>query len=1249
MSGHIVRAQHSKESSHSAREERRRQLELVRQAKGILEARENELMLSSSEDSSGGNNKNIKTNSSSRNRNKEPPTSKSKSPKARPAAPPDTWGPVRSRVSGRMGSKERVGLRDRDRGPRDAGPPTALTSRGAAAGRRRSRSRSRGDRNVDTRRSRNYLSTRPAEVPRRGGPARGPPERTTRTSRERGRNKDSGRGAAPPPAKNAPRRSRSRSKRGRDGQNGQDDRRDEPRRAAGGTEKRDPAKKKDLPEIERPGTTTTVDGRRKGGRKRSSSSEQRAVNKVKDSRKQDENKVVRNRGKGEQEPPLSPPRRPDTTTRAGDHRDEQRKTQKEATRRQVVSSRDRAQQTRGKQDSKRDIITGRNKPDGVQRDERARTEKDRGKEKGTIERASGRVDHGAEDVVRRAARSRSPISRRDVAKGKDTRASQRRRADDENNNNKARVDNKTATTENENRDPPQRNRRSPVKPSPEEEQLDNKKNKTTTTGSRRMDDKIAAKIATKKQQESSSSSDESSSSDSEDNSSSSSSPSARRTKQKKEPASVDEQNGNKKDAKMRAADGSARNNNSRNNREQRQVAGAKTTVRRENLSENKPRPRKDETREDENNALYSRGRRGRRSSSRDRKNTRNKVLAPTSSLQIKANHDDPPREEVGDAPRQNDTVLNQQNIKKADLRRPRRSRNQSRSRSRERQSDKVDVVLAKRTTTAGATISLKPAAAAGKDEVVHQQRRRISNSRARRSVDWRFAEEDHASNRIVVAGDDDRRNYNRRTSDREVERAGLQHVELKRPGSTTGAVDLRKKNPTTQLISKREELQLRRDDGHESVIVLRSKKSAERDPISTKKNAGKLVPASSASAAVVLLPRSKSNPPPSPSLFNSRGDFDPPSRTPAAKIKKPKLVARKDVAAVRENETESRNKPSLILKQWSKDSRDWEENEWQKPDSPRGGPRQKPDHSLDAVPPPGEQLFSVKISNITQHVTDFGIERVFSQFGKVRDVYIPKVFKTGRNKSFAFVRFAKKKEAEKAVRQTGTVVLDNVKVDLCVAKFGRQDGTVNDVVPGEEYDYGAGAPPESWQQQEGYWEDEDWDDDEMEYADWDESEMRRWRTRTRRERRERKALREQTESEEVWGTKNKKSKPLKNNAAQRNNKKGARNNIPPGAQNYSDNEEFAEEQVKRERREKRFGAPGAAVVDITAKYVGRNTNRPPAASSSSGSRGENQNYSREDEMNPQQSIPSHDENDEDEGFISNFDDHLPPSDLPLAY
>ncbi|CAD7941833.1 unnamed protein product [Amoebophrya sp. A25] len=85
-----------------------------------------------------------------------------------------------------------------------------------------------------------------------------------------------------------------------------------------------------------------------------------------------------------------------------------------------------------------------------------------------------------------------------------------------------------------------------------------------------------------------------------------------------------------------------------------------------------------------------------------------------------------------------------------------------------------------------------------------------------------------------------------------------------------------------------------------------------------------------------------------------------------------------------------------------------------------------------------EDLFSVKLDGLTEYVKSDELEDLFAKYGQVQDVYIPRDYRTGKNKNFGFVRFQYENEAKEASEQR-EVEVDGQRVELSLATKGKRD------------------------------------------------------------------------------------------------------------------------------------------------------------------------------------------------------------------
>ena len=63
---------------------------------------------------------------------------------------------------------------------------------------------------------------------------------------------------------------------------------------------------------------------------------------------------------------------------------------------------------------------------------------------------------------------------------------------------------------------------------------------------------------------------------------------------------------------------------------------------------------------------------------------------------------------------------------------------------------------------------------------------------------------------------------------------------------------------------------------------------------------------------------------------------------------------------------------------------------------------------------PKKDFIIVVVYNITPNVTEMHLKEIFSNYGEIRGVYIPKKGKTNLKENYAFIEFIKKENAEEA-------------------------------------------------------------------------------------------------------------------------------------------------------------------------------------------------------------------------------------------
>eukprot|EP00035_Acanthoeca_spectabilis_P007859 m.144947 g.144947 ORF g.144947 m.144947 type:complete len:219 (+) comp14110_c0_seq4:1254-1910(+) len=86
-----------------------------------------------------------------------------------------------------------------------------------------------------------------------------------------------------------------------------------------------------------------------------------------------------------------------------------------------------------------------------------------------------------------------------------------------------------------------------------------------------------------------------------------------------------------------------------------------------------------------------------------------------------------------------------------------------------------------------------------------------------------------------------------------------------------------------------------------------------------------------------------------------------------------------------------------------------------------------------------ENMTSLKVDNLTYHTTDVELREIYSKYGEIGDIYIPRNRATNESKGFAFVRFMDKKDAEDAMAALNGEMHDGREMRVQLAKYGRPD------------------------------------------------------------------------------------------------------------------------------------------------------------------------------------------------------------------
>ncbi|CAL8072817.1 unnamed protein product [Calicophoron daubneyi] len=88
-------------------------------------------------------------------------------------------------------------------------------------------------------------------------------------------------------------------------------------------------------------------------------------------------------------------------------------------------------------------------------------------------------------------------------------------------------------------------------------------------------------------------------------------------------------------------------------------------------------------------------------------------------------------------------------------------------------------------------------------------------------------------------------------------------------------------------------------------------------------------------------------------------------------------------------------------------------------------------------PPKIEGMVSLKVDNLAYRTTIDDLRRVFSRYGEVGDIYIPRDPYTFESRGFAFVRYCTDYEADDAIRGMDGRRIDGREIRVQRAKYGR--------------------------------------------------------------------------------------------------------------------------------------------------------------------------------------------------------------------
>lgn len=88
-------------------------------------------------------------------------------------------------------------------------------------------------------------------------------------------------------------------------------------------------------------------------------------------------------------------------------------------------------------------------------------------------------------------------------------------------------------------------------------------------------------------------------------------------------------------------------------------------------------------------------------------------------------------------------------------------------------------------------------------------------------------------------------------------------------------------------------------------------------------------------------------------------------------------------------------------------------------------------------PPTIEGMTSLKVDNLTYRTTMDDLDRYFSKYGDLGDIYIPRDRHRRESRGFAFVRYYEKRDAEDAIDGLDGTVIDGRQIRVTLAKYDR--------------------------------------------------------------------------------------------------------------------------------------------------------------------------------------------------------------------
>ncbi|KII67651.1 putative splicing factor, arginine/serine-rich 4 [Thelohanellus kitauei] len=92
---------------------------------------------------------------------------------------------------------------------------------------------------------------------------------------------------------------------------------------------------------------------------------------------------------------------------------------------------------------------------------------------------------------------------------------------------------------------------------------------------------------------------------------------------------------------------------------------------------------------------------------------------------------------------------------------------------------------------------------------------------------------------------------------------------------------------------------------------------------------------------------------------------------------------------------------------------------------------------FSGVPVDINKMYSVKLDNLSSKTRVHDLELLFSPFGKIGDIYMPRDSMNGRPCGFAFVRYYNVKEGDRAIKEMDGKRVDSKVISVSWAKNER--------------------------------------------------------------------------------------------------------------------------------------------------------------------------------------------------------------------